>query len=373
MRVLDPEVARERKRHVLQWVIHRYIRTSKPVSSNRIAQDGGFQLSSATIRSVLKELEQEGYLEQPHASCGRIPTDKGYRFYVDYLMGVQRLAGEEKERIQRQVQRRIAELDSLLIATSRMLSHLSHSAGFVLSPKVSEHQIQRLEVLPLGGRRYLVLLVCHSGIIRHWPIELEEPVAPERIAALSRCLNEVAAGRSIQDLQAEVLRRTEAAEREFREMSGLAREVLKAISAFSGPEDLYVDGTANILSLQQDTDWTEMRDTIRILEEKRRFARALHRQLQELTQASTGRGARRVEVRIGHENLLPELQGLSLVTTTYELGDRVAGVLGIVGPKRMEYAKMVALVDFVSSAVSQALENWEPLWGNEEYVQARTR
>src|SRR5438132_13517418 len=110
MRVLAPEVAKERKRSLLSWIIHHYIKTSKPISSQLVAKDAEFKLSSATIRNVLQELENEGFLAQPHASSGRVPTDKGYRFYVDYLMGVQRLASEEKDRISRQYQRRVAEL-----------------------------------------------------------------------------------------------------------------------------------------------------------------------------------------------------------------------------------------------------------------------
>src|SRR5579862_6077401 len=138
MRQLDPQVVQERKRKLLQWVIHSYIKTSRPIASQDISQESGLGLSSASIRSVLKELEDEGYLHQPHTSAGRVPTDKGYRFYVDYLSGVQRLASQEKEHIEREYSTRMAEMDNLLAQTSRLLSHVSHSAGLVLSPKVEK-------------------------------------------------------------------------------------------------------------------------------------------------------------------------------------------------------------------------------------------
>lgn len=362
MRILDPEVARERKRSLLQWIVTHFMRTSRPISSQQIAKEARFGLSSATIRNILQELEAEGFLAQPHASAGRVPTDKGYRFYVDYLMGVQRLASEEKEHIQRQYHRRVAELDNLLAQTSRMLSHLSHAAAFVLSPKADAHEVRRLELLPLGGRRVLVLLVSQSGMVRHWPIQLPFETTEARLASLNRCLNEFAVGRSIHDVQAEFLHRVEAAEREFREMSDLAKDILKAVSSLARPDELYVEGASRILEQAGDADFGRMRDSVRILEEKRRFSQLLHRQLAETLKHPPARKDGKVQVRIGAENLLPELRGLSLITTTYQLKDHPAGVLGIVGPRSMRYGKMVALVEFVSDAVSRALDDWEGLW-----------
>ena len=365
MRILDPEVAKERKQNLLSWIIHNYIRTSKPISSQLVAKEADFKLSSATLRNILQELENEGYLAQPHASSGRVPTDKGYRFYVDYLMGVQRLASEEKERIQRSCHRRVAELDNLLVQTSRTLSNLSHSAGFVLSSKVDSHEVQRLEILPLGGRRYLILLVAKSGMIRHWPIELPFETPPSRIASLNKFLNDFAVGRSIHDVQLEFLRRIEQAEREFQDMSSLAKDVLNAVSSLARPDELYVEGASNILESVGDGDLGEIRNTVRVLEEKKRFSQLLHRQLEGSGKSGAGRKGGKVQIHIGAENLLPELKGLSIIATTYQLKDHPAGVLGIVGPKRMQYGKMVALVDFISDTVSRALLDWEHQWSGD--------
>ena len=363
MRILDPEVAKERKRGLLSWVIHHYIRTSKPISSQMVAKDAQFKLSSATIRNVLQELENEGYLAQPHASSGRVPTDKGYRFYVDYLMDVQRLASEEKERIQRSYQRHVDELDNLLVQTSRTLSTLSHSAGFVLSPKADAHEVQRLEMLPLGGRRYLILLVSKSGMIRHWPIELPFETDERRIASLNRFLNDFAVGRSIHDVQLEFLRRIEQAEREFQDMSALAKDVLNAVSSLARPDQLYVEGASNIMGAGE-VDMQKVRETVHMLEEKKRFSHLLHKQLEDFARKpGAGKKKGKVQVHIGAENMMPELRGLSIIATTYELKDHPAGVLGIVGPKRMHYGKMVALVDFISDTVSRALLDWEAQWG----------
>ncbi|MCX5788915.1 MAG: hypothetical protein NTX64_10490, partial [Elusimicrobia bacterium] len=133
MRQLKPEVVEQRKKDLLQWVIHYYIKNSRPVSSSLIAEEAGMGLSPATIRNILQELEDEGFLHQPHTSSGRQPTDKGYRFFVDYIIDVQRLASGEKESIERQYRDRVEELDTLLSETSKLLSKVSRGAGLVLS------------------------------------------------------------------------------------------------------------------------------------------------------------------------------------------------------------------------------------------------
>src|SRR5262245_58788876 len=151
MRQLSPKVVEDRKKRLLQWVIHRYIKSSAPIASQVIAESAGLDLSSASIRNLLQELEDEGYLHQPHTSAGRVPTDKGYRFFVDYLTDIQRLASDEKHRIERQYRQRVEEMDHLLAETSKLLSHVSRSAGLVLSPKMDKHSLKRLELLPIGG------------------------------------------------------------------------------------------------------------------------------------------------------------------------------------------------------------------------------
>ena len=200
MRQLDPNVVVERKRKLLQWVIHSYIKNSCPIASQDISEEAGLGLSSASIRSLLKELEDDGFLYQPHTSAGRVPTDKGYRFYVDYISGVQRLAAVEKEKIEREYVSRIAEMDNLLSQTSRLLSHVSHSAGLVLSPKVENQHLRRLELIPLGGKQVLAVLVTQAGLIRHWPIQLTFSPTASRINTLNRFLNDNIQGKSIHEV-----------------------------------------------------------------------------------------------------------------------------------------------------------------------------
>lgn len=359
MRQLKPEVVEKRKKDLLQWVIHYYIKNSRPVSSSTIADEAGLSLSSATLRNILQELEEEGYLHQPHTSSGRQPTDKGYRFYVDYLIDVQRMASGEKERIERQYQNRIEELDTLLSETSKLLSRVSHGAGLVLSPRPGAQQVKRLELIPLGGKNVLGILVTESGLVRHWPIQLSFSPSARQINWLNRFLNEAIDGCSIAEAQTAVMNKLRQMEHEFQELNVLVGDLLNEVGRVIFPDALYVEGADNILSHAQEIgSIQEVQSLMRVIGEKRRLAGLLENELRQV-QDEEEEKALRARVHIGRENGIPELRGLSLVTTTYRHKGRIVGVLGILGSKRMEYSRMMSLVATMSDIVTQRLSSWE--------------
>lgn len=354
MRQLKPEVVQERKRHLLQWIVHYFIKTSKPVSSQLIAEEAGLELSSASIRSILQELENDGFLHQAHTSAGREPTDKGYRFFVDYLSGVQRLAASEKESIEEQYKSRIEELDTLLSETSRLLSRVSQGAGIVLSPHMGRQSIKRLELLPLGGRNVLGVLITDSGLIRHWPIQLAFAPSARQVNMLNRFLNENIRGVSVDKAQQMVMTKLGQMEREFAELTSLAGELLTEVGRVASPESIYVEGADNILTqADQFGDLKTVQSLMRVMGEKDRLAVMLEKELKEDPTAN------RVRVRIGAESGLPELANASVITHVYRHGDRVLGVLGVIGSKRMEYSRMIGLVDFVGRLVEARLNEWD--------------
>jgi len=359
MRQLDPKVALARKRRVLQWVVHNYIKTSRPIASSTVADEAGLELSSATIRSILKDLEDEGYLGQPHTSSGRIPTDRGYRFYVDYLQDIQRLASNEKARIERRYTRRMEELDHLLSQTSSVLSHLSHKAGLVLSPNIEQQRLKRIELIPLGPQRVLAIVVTQSGLVRHWPIRLSFTPSANRLNVLNRFLNEHVEGFTVSEVRGTIAARIEQAERELKELHVLASQLFDEIDTIEGPEELYLDGA---LSLMQGADAigdvSELQSLIRVVEDRQSLARVLQAEMREFDPDADD-GRRTVCIRIGEENRIPELRNLSLVTTTYRLKNRAVGMLGILGDKRMEYSRMISLVEYIGDLVSRSLEDWE--------------
>lgn len=359
MRQLKPEVVEQRKKNLLQWIIHYYIKTSKPVSSQAVAEAAGLDLSSATIRNILQELEDEGFLRQPHTSSGREPTDKGYRFYVDYLVDVQRLASDEKERLEREYQRRMGELDLLLSETSKLLSKVSQGAGLVLSPQLKSHALKRLELIHLGGRNVLGILVTESGLVRHWPIKLGFAPSARQINTLNRFLNDNIRGCSVKQAQSAVMAKLRQMEQEFQELNALAGELLKEVGQVIDSGALFVEGADNILSHAEEIgDLHTVQALMRMIGEKETIAGLLEHQLEELETGQAGR-ALRPQVRIGAESGIPELRGLSLVTKTYRHNDQVVGVLGIIGSKRMDYSRMMSLVDYLSELVSLRLSSWE--------------
>ena len=356
MRQLKPGVVQERKRHLLQWIVHYYTKTSKAVSSSLIAEESGLDLSSATIRNILQELEEEGFLHQAHTSAGREPTDKGYRFFVDYLSDVQRLAAGEKENIEDQYKKRIEELDTLLSETSRLLSRVSRGAGIVLSPQVRRQAIKRMELIPLGGRNVLAVVVTEAGLVRHWPIPLAFAPSARQVNVLNRFLNEHIRGCTVGEAQKVVMAELSQAEREFSELTRLAGDLLTEVGRVVSHEALYVDGADNILSQAEEFgDLKTVQSLMRVIGEKSRLAGLLQ---DELKESANGKKVSRVRVRIGAESGLPELKSASLVTHVYRQGDRVLGVLGVIGSKRMEYSKMMGLVDYVGRLVEERLREW---------------
>lgn len=360
MRQLKPEVVEQRKKNLLQWVIHYYIKTSKPVSSSVIASEAGLGLSSATIRNILQELEEKGYLHQPHTSSGREPTDKGYRFYVDYLIDVQRLASNEKEKIDRQYRNRIEEMDTLLSETSKLLSKVSHSAGLVLSPQIKSHALKRLELIHLGGRNVLGILVTEAGLVRHWPIRLSFSPSPRQINLLNRFLNDNIRGCGVSQAQSVVMAKLKQMEQEFQELNLLAGELLREVGLVIGPDALYVEGADNILNHAQEIgDLHAVQSLMRMMEEKNTIAGLLGHELDRHLHPDGKKSASRSHVSIGQESGIPELSGLSLVTTTYQHQGRFIGVLGILGSKRMEYSRMMSLVEYLSETVSRKLLSWD--------------
>lgn len=365
MRQLDPRIAQDRKRKVLHWAVHYHIKTSRPIASAMLAEEGGLELSSATLRNVLKELEDEGFLHQPHTSSGRVPTDRGYRFYIDSLEDVQRLAAVERAQIESQYQNRMEELDHVLAQTSRLLSRVTRSTGLVLSPKLDKQTLKRLELVPVAPNQVLAVAVTTSGSVRHWPIRLSFTPSASRIQVLNRFLNEHVEGRSIGEIRAALSGQIEAAERELRELQGLAKELLAELGEASGPEELYLDGATSLVEKADEfSDFKELQSLMRVFDERRALAQVLQEEFQAAAKKAGPKSE--VRVRIGEENRLPELKSLSLVTTVYRHGDEIVGVLGILGSKRMEYARMMSLVDYMGKMVSRTLEAWDPGEGEKD-------
>jgi heat-inducible transcriptional repressor len=351
MRVLDPKTAEDRKRRLLQAVIYQFMRTGKPVGSQVIVDKYNFGLSSATVRHMLLDLEKEGYLIQPHTSAGRVPSDKGYRLYVDSLLEVQSLAAGEEEKIRKEYSVRTKELEDLMISTSRMLSTLSSYTGMVLSPRLDKSLLHRLQLIPLSANQILVVVVSQSGFIRHRVVQLSRPLVAARLAVISDMLNERLKGLPLSEVRTQILHHIEAVQQEQVEAFAMAQELVReAFDLKSNEGELYVEGRERIFSFSDLGDFDEMSGLLKVVEQKNLLTSVLEKAMKK----------EGLSVKIGAENARPELRNVSLVSNTYKLGDHTIGVLGILGPRRMEYGRMIALVEGMTKIVNQMLAKMVP-------------
>lgn len=365
MRVLKPEVAQDRKEKILNWVVYNYVSTGRPVSSDLIADEGRFNVSSATIRNILKELEQEGYLVQPHTSGGRVPSDKGYRAYVNNIQRMQLLAATEKDRLEREYDRRVEQLDGFLKHTSKMLSDMSQWAGFVMSADMDLDSVKRLDLISVGPKSVLSVMFAHSGLIKHAAFSLDHAADKAAVRSLSVRLNKRVKDLPLPDLPQVLFKEFLAKEKD----KALAEVLKKLVEYFRGlakSEDaLYLEGLSRIFSNLEGGSVEDMRDIARLLEEKERFSALLRERLRDCavkTKALAEPGKRHiVDVTIGSENSIKEFKNFSLVSSSYCMNDKAVGLVGILGYKRMEYPRMISLVDTVSSMMEDMLGEWEKM------------
>ncbi len=343
---------------VLAAIIKEHLRTGEPVASRSIAGcfAGGAGWSPATIRNVMAELEERGLVEQPHTSAGRVPTDKGYRFYVDHMVGEARLSRADLAAIDRTLGLGGAEAGAqparLMERVSHLLSELSENVGIVVSPPVADSRLEHVEFLQLGDGRVLVVLVFASNVVQNKIIRVDEPLTQGELEQAARYLNTEFSGRSLQAIRAEVL----AMMREEKALYDrlLRNAVLLFERSVGGDEtetgDVYIDGASNILAKPDFSDVERLRELFRTFEAKSRLVKILN----ECIAREPVFGD--VHVVIGREHSAPSMQSCALITATYRLGEGgVAGTLGVVGPMRIEYARTIAVVNYIARLVERVL------------------
>jgi heat-inducible transcriptional repressor len=339
------EVLKERKTKILSAVIHHYIKTGKPVGSNVLIGEYNVSISPSAVRSLMADLEEEGYLTHPHTSAGRIPTDKGYRSYVDNLVKLQKFAVEEEERIKKEYEQKHNEIEALLSETSRILSGLSQYTGFVMAPKAQYDEIKNIELVQIAKNELLVVLLTQSGMIKHKKIAAS--LASEQLSKLRSFLNEKLRSVSVAQAQKRIVL-------EVRDFKQNELEILKVAEQISDifyniQDDVYVDGASNVVEIPDFNDFEPVKSLIKFNEDKERLIEIINKDFD----------IKGINVKIGSENTFKELKDLSMITTVYKNGEQAVGVLGIIGPKRMEYQKMMLLVSRVSEILNKFFKDKE--------------
>jgi heat-inducible transcriptional repressor len=335
----------DRRRDVLRTLIQLHVETGDPVGSESLCRAFGRALSPASLRGIMADLEALGYLGHPHTSAGRVPTDEGYRVYVDSLMGRSPLAPGEAQAIA-ELRQGEASAEQTMERASQLLSRLSRNVGFVLAPDIARTSFRHIDLVPLGHPRVLVVMVSATGIVIHKVIEVDERLEPSELQECANYLNLHFSGMPLAEIRLRLLELM--TEEKALYDSLLQRVAALGERAFALPDagaSVYLDGASNMLSQPEFEDLERMRALFRTFEEKSRLVRILNACI-------VGEGIR---VLIGHENPDPELQDLSLVTATCRVEGEPGFGLGVLGSTRMQYAHVVSLVDHVARAVSDVL------------------
>jgi heat-inducible transcriptional repressor len=336
----------KRKQKILKAVVFRYIMTGTPVGSKALAESLNLGLSAATIRNELSKLEDMGYLYQPHVSAGRVPTDLGYRFYVDSLAGRTRLGKEEREAILALFSSKTQELERLLKETTFLLSRLTSAAALVIAPRLERTTIKHVDLVRLNEDHVLLVIITNTGRVEKKTLYLREREGEKTTEKAQELLNRHLQGKGLEDIE-----ETDWEEELGRKRASLpalrAVEAVKEILTREEYEKIYVGGAVNLLRDMKEEGIARIEGLLKRFEEQYYLLNMLREVIR----------SRKMVVRIGDENILKELQDFSLVATPYGIGEELVGTVSVLGPTRMNYARVIPTVDFIASSLSRALEN----------------
>ncbi|MBI4597452.1 MAG: heat-inducible transcription repressor HrcA [Candidatus Omnitrophica bacterium] len=342
----------ERRKRILELIIEAYVSTASPVGSEMIARKLRSSLSSATIRNIMVELEEQGLLEQPHTSAGRVPTDLGYRFYVDSVMDAPRLSAERIQQIEVLIHPAAMEVEQLLERASAALSELTQQAAFVVAPTVKRSTVKQVELVPLSVRKLLCVLIANDEMITSHVIEVEEPLTRDEATALVRFINTELVGLSCVELLSSLERRILGESDSFYHLVKRSLDILQHALLTEPEERLFLDGATYVVAQPEFArDPHKAHALLKGLDQEQIL-------LQRITEDLAFAGVR---VRIGKEVQVPGLEECSYVAAPFAMHNEVVGGVGVLGPKRMDYPRMRSLVEAMSRSITDLLNRWDTL------------
>ncbi len=343
------DVLSERAQQLLRVLVESYIRDGQPVGSRNLSRESGLSLSAATVRNVMADLEAYGFVTSPHTSAGRVPTDKGYRFFVDTLLRVQPLESEAVEEIRRQFDAATDSAKSLVSVASQMLSRVTQLAGVVTLPRAQQAAITHIEFLGLSENRLLVILVLDGREVQNRIVKQDRYRSPDELRRAASYLNEQLAGRTLAEARQAILIQLQEAQQSLNSVMidaiRVAQEALQPDS--SGELEYVIAGETNLMGAAQLTSVEKLRRLFEAFNEKRDFLHLLDQSLR----------AEGVQIFIGHESGYQVLDDCSVVTAPYTAGSDVIGVIGVIGPTRMAYERVIPIVDVTAKLLGAALNS----------------
>jgi len=339
----------ERKKSILSAVVHRYITTAEPVSSSTLAHEYELDISPATIRNELSLLEQCGYLNHPHTSAGRVPTDKGYRFYVDHLMQKSILNNAEKRLIVN-IYRKNRELEKVMKSTSQLLSKLTNNIGVVIGPVIYNNHVQHVQFVSIGNHKILAIIVTDTGMVYQKVISISGDIDRENLNYLSNYINGELEKNDVNliDLNAMLIEELEKIIY-FQKRFKYIHRFLEECFDFQFQENkVYLNGRANIMKKPEFRKMDTLDYIFSFIEEENILLKILKNELDSV----------RTNITIGTENKQREIQNCSLITSKYNIKGRPAGAVMILGPTRMDYPRMISIAEYISDKLSEILSDF---------------
>lgn len=334
----------QRERLVLQSLINYYIATAEPVGSKVMAEKYRLGISPATIRNTMKDLEEMGLINHPHTSAGRVPTDEGYRMYVDCMMGKNPLTATEEDQIRREISADYAAVEDILEQTARVLATVSKQLGVTIAPRFDKGILTRINLIPVADKKILVVLAVKHGLVRSVLLEAESSIDTEQMEETANILNERLSGLTLGEIKDSIDERLKEASAGDPKLIKLFLDSTENLLSFTEPDQMHLGGTRNIVDQPEFKDREKLSNLIQVLEEKKLLA--------ELVSAKGIKEG--ITITIGKEIETGEMQSCSLVTSPYEAG-KVRGTIGIIGPTRMRYSKLVSMVEYTARLLSDLL------------------
>ena len=334
----------DRKKKILQAVIDEYINTAEPVSSGALVEKYGLDYSSATVRNELADLEKSGYLDKTHTSSGRVPSEKGYRFYVDELIKEDDISLEEMKYIQSKLSTKVNEIEDLAKIATSTLSEITHYTTVAIGPKTEQQLIEEIKFVLLGSRMLMVVIVTDSGLIKETIIKYDEDITQSQVETLNNLFNSKLKGKPLSKIDKPM---EEYIFSEINYSINVIKPIIEQINKIvEEAGTIYLEGANKSFDLPEFKCLELAKNFVNVLDEKELMLDILDSGV-----------AKDINVYIGDENDKEELKDFSVVTFKHSVGDRDLGTIGIIGPKRMNYSKVISVMKYISKKINQDKED----------------
>lgn len=339
----------EREELVLRTIIDEYIDTSEPVGSRNVSKLGPLKMSPATIRNIMSDLVDKGFIAQPHTSAGRIPTDTGYRYYIEKLVKIQNISDDFMENIHKEMSVDPVNVMNLFRHFSKKLGEMTHSVGFVVSPKMNSVSLKHIEFLRINKETVLAIIVAKTGMVQNVLIPIDAGISDDELIRMGNFINSNYEGMNLFDVQHSILSELHNAKGEIGRLMEQAAKLSQAV--FKSPvfdEEFIFEGMKNIVDTPELKNNGKLTDILQAFEEKHHICSLLEGCMKQDS----------VQIFIGSEIGLDNTEELGMVIKPYHRGGNIVGTMGVIGPKRMKYSNVVSIVDYSSKIISKMLNDY---------------